>query len=83
VPFFYKAWRPRDSLFDFPVFVRVSKLDFPQFFFSNFKLFKHQTVRSSRVHSISIYKLNCRELYRMCRITLLALLYGSESQTIK
>jgi hypothetical protein len=42
--------RPRDSFFDFRVFVRVSKPDFPQIFCSSFKLFEHQTVRSSRVH---------------------------------
>jgi hypothetical protein len=43
---------PRDSLFDFRVFVRVSKPDFPRMLYSNFKLFEHQTVRSSRVHCI-------------------------------
>jgi hypothetical protein len=43
------------------VIVRVSKLDFPQIFCSNFKLFKHQTVRSSRVHCIYNFeeKLTC------------------------
>jgi hypothetical protein len=44
--------RPRDSLFDFQVFVRVSKPDFPRIFCSSFKLFENQTVRSSRVHCI-------------------------------
>jgi hypothetical protein len=41
-------------LFDFRVFVRVSKPDFPRIFCSSFKLFEHQTVRSSRVHCIYI-----------------------------
>jgi hypothetical protein len=39
-------------LFDFRVFVRVSKPDFPRIFCLSFKLFEHQTVRSSRVHCI-------------------------------
>jgi hypothetical protein len=46
------TWRPRDSLFDFRVSVRVSKPDFPRILCSSFKLFEHQTVRSSRVHCI-------------------------------
>jgi hypothetical protein len=44
------TWRPRDSLFDFRVFVRVSKPDFPLIFCSCLKLFEHQTVRSSRIY---------------------------------
>jgi hypothetical protein len=46
----FTTWRPRDSLFDFRVFVRVSKLYFPRIFCSSFKLIEHQTVRSSRVY---------------------------------
>jgi hypothetical protein len=44
-------------LFDFRVFVRVSKPDFPRIFCSSFKLFEHQTVRSSRVHCIYIHSI--------------------------
>jgi hypothetical protein len=53
VPLLYKAWRPCDSLFDFRVFVRASKPDFPRTFCSTFKLFDHQNVRNLRFHCIS------------------------------
>jgi hypothetical protein len=52
VPLLYKAWWPRDSLFDFQVFIRVSKPDFPRIFCLSFKLFEHQTFRSSRIDCI-------------------------------
>jgi hypothetical protein len=45
----------RDSLFNFWVFVWVSKPDFPQIFCSNFNLFEHQTIRRSRVHCTFIF----------------------------
>jgi hypothetical protein len=54
-------------LFDFRVFVRVSKPDFPRIFCLSFKLFEHQTVRSSRVHCIcmkycqSVFSSGCNQ----------------------